>query len=198
MDNTNKYIPGSSYLVDYAIEHFGAEVIGVEKLRVKKPPFPCLTGALNTSSSFKIDKNLYPNIVAAGVDTLELNFGVAEYRQPDMFKWLNDAKSEAVSIGYKGRRGVAVDLFGQEVMEFLPVRPGVVILREGGNDHCQAQVEDDAPSGGMYGQGPAAPGRDAEFLTDALGEGYGDEPGDHAADAGVCSRVGREEQTLPR
>jgi len=102
--------------VDYAIEHFGAEIISVEKIPQKRPPFPCLTGASNTSSSYKIDKNLYHNIVAAGVDTLELNFGVAEYRELDMFKRLNDAKSEAVSAGYKGRKGKSVDWFGQEFM----------------------------------------------------------------------------------
>lgn len=116
MEYTGKYIPGTSYLVDYCIEHFGAEVISVEKLPVTRPPFPCLTGALDTSERFKIDKNKYPNIVAVGVDTLELNFGVAEYRQSDMFKRLNDAKSEAVSAGYKGRRGMAVDWFGKEFM----------------------------------------------------------------------------------
>jgi hypothetical protein len=116
MKDDNEYIPGTSHLVDYAIEHFGAEVVGVEKLPETRPPFPGLTGALNTSSSYRIDKNVYPHIVAAGVDTLELNFGVAGYRQPDMFKRLNDAKSEAVSAGYKGRRGITVDLFGQEFM----------------------------------------------------------------------------------
>jgi len=102
--------------VDYCIEHFGAEVIGVEKLPKTRPPFPCLTGVESTSDSFKIDKNKYPKIVAAGVDTLELNFGVAEYRQPDMFSKINDAKSEAVSAGYKGRLGVPVDWFGREFM----------------------------------------------------------------------------------
>ncbi len=116
MEDTNKYIPGTSYLVDYAIEHFGAEVIGVEKNPNYRPPFPCLTGASNTSDRYKIDKNVYPKIVAAGVDTLELNFGVAEYRQPDMFKWLDDAKLEAASAGYKGRLGIEIDWFGQNFM----------------------------------------------------------------------------------
>ena len=116
MEFTSEYIAGTSHLVDYAIEHYDAEVMGVEKLPETRPPFPCLTGASNTSNSFKIDKNLYPNIVAAGVDTIHLNFGVAEYKQPDMFKWLNDAKLEAVSAGYKGRRGIEVDWFGQEFM----------------------------------------------------------------------------------
>ncbi len=116
MEFTNKYIPGTSYLVDYAIKHFGAEVISVEKLPVTRPPFPCLTGASSTRGSFGIDNNVYPNIVAAGVDTLELNFGVAEYRQPEKFKRLNDGKLEAVSAGYKGRRGIPVDWFGQEFM----------------------------------------------------------------------------------
>lgn len=116
MELTNKYIPGTSYLVDYCIEHYGAEVIGVEILQETRPPFPCLTGVESTSDSFKIDKNKYPKIVAAGVDTLELNFGVAEYRISEMFERLNDAKSEAVSAGYKGRIGVPIDLFGQEFM----------------------------------------------------------------------------------
>jgi len=35
MESSNKYIPGISRLVDYAIKHFGAEVIGVEKLPEK-------------------------------------------------------------------------------------------------------------------------------------------------------------------
>ncbi len=88
----------------------------METIPETRPPFPCLTGASNTSESYKIDKNKYPNIVAAGIDTLELNFGIAEYKQPDMFMKLNDAKSEAVSAGYKGRLGKAVELFGQEFM----------------------------------------------------------------------------------
>jgi hypothetical protein len=33
-----------------------------------------------------------------------------------MFKQLNDAKLEAISAGYKGRRGIAIDLLGQEFM----------------------------------------------------------------------------------
>ena len=70
MEFTNKYIPGTSYLVDYCIEHFGAEVIGVEKLSENRPPFLCLTGASDTSDGFKIDKDKYFDIVAAGVDTL--------------------------------------------------------------------------------------------------------------------------------
>jgi len=116
MELTNKYIPGTSYLVDYCIEHYGAEVIGVEILQETRPPFPCLTGVNNTSDSFRIDNSLYPGIVAAGVDTLELNFGIAEYKSTDMFKKLDDAKLEAVSAGYKGKRGVAVDWFGKEFM----------------------------------------------------------------------------------
>lgn len=116
MVEPNEYIPGTSYLVDYCIEQYGAEVIGVEILKETRLPFPCLTGVLNTSGSYKIDNDRYPNIVAAGVDTLELNFGVNEYRQPDMFKLLNEAKLEAISAGYKGRRGIAVNMFGQEFM----------------------------------------------------------------------------------
>ncbi|MFC1899620.1 hypothetical protein ACFLXP_04755 [Chloroflexota bacterium] len=115
-DSLLQYTPGTSHLVDYAIEHFGAEVINIENLPKTRPPFPCLTGASNTSNSYKIDKNKYPNIVAAGIDTLELNFGVAEYRYPDMFQILSDTKSEVVSAGYKGRRGLAIDWFGQEFM----------------------------------------------------------------------------------
>ena len=116
MEDMSKYIPGTSYLVDYAIEHFGAEVIRVEKLPEKRPPFPCITGASNTSNSYKIDQNLYPNIVAVGTDTLELNCGVIEYPKTEMFKRLDSAKAEAVSAGYKGRKGIAVDWFGQEFM----------------------------------------------------------------------------------
>ena len=116
MEFTNKYIPGTSELIDYAIEHLGAEVIGVEEIPEKKPPFPCLTGVLSTRGSFEIDKGKHQNIVATGVDTIELNFGIAEYRKPDMFKRLGDAKSEAVSAGYKGRLGVPIDCFGQEFM----------------------------------------------------------------------------------
>jgi len=102
--------------VDYAIEHFGAEVIDVDKRPETRPPFPCLTGVSNTSDRFRIDKNLYPDIVAAGVDTLELNFGIAEYRQPEIFERIASAKSEALLAGYKGRLGVPVELFGQEFM----------------------------------------------------------------------------------
>ena len=116
MDDLNKYIPGTSYLVDYCIEHFGAEVIGIEKLPKTRPPFPCLTGVYNTSGSYKVDQNKHPSIVAAGVDTLELNFGINEYRQPDMFTKISDAKAESVADGYKGRLGVPVEWFGQEFM----------------------------------------------------------------------------------
>ena len=146
MDELNKYIPGTSYLVDYCIEHFGAEVIGVEELPKKKPPFPCLTGASSTSNSYKIDKIVYPKIVAAGVDTLELNFGVAEYRQPDMFKRLDDAKLEAVSAGYKGRGGVAIDWFGQEFMvQARGSRGGYEYIIKNGD--IQLQIMPDARSG---------------------------------------------------
>ncbi|MFC2032054.1 hypothetical protein ACFLUS_01595 [Chloroflexota bacterium] len=113
----NKYVPGTSYLVDYCIEHYGAVVIDdAENESKKRPPFPCLTGASNTSNSYKIDQDLYPNIVAVGVDTLELNFGVNEYRHLDMFKQLDDAKLEAASVGYKGHKGIAFDWFVQEYM----------------------------------------------------------------------------------
>lgn len=116
MDLTNNYIPGTSHLVDYCIENFNAEIISIEDNPDYRPPFPCLTGAYNTSNSFKIDNTMYPGIVAAGVDTLELNFGVAEYKSPDMFKKLDELKLEAASAGYKGKRGVAVDWFGNEFM----------------------------------------------------------------------------------
>jgi len=116
MESANKYIPGTSHLVDDAMKHFGAEVISVQKKPRTQPPFPCLTGVCNTSDRFKIDKVRYPNIVAAGVDTLELNFGVNEYRESDMFERLNVAKSEAIDAGYKGRLGVTVELFGNEFM----------------------------------------------------------------------------------
>jgi len=116
MESANKYISGTSYLVDYAVQLYGAKVISVQKKLVEKPPFPCLTGVSGTSDSFRIDKLRYPNIVAAGVDTLELNFGIEEYKELDMFERLNVAKSEAVAAGYKGRLGVPVDLFGNEFM----------------------------------------------------------------------------------
>ena len=116
MESANKYISGTSHLVDYAIKHFGAEVISVQKKPGVQPPFPCLTGVSGTSDSFRIDKVRYPNIVAAGVDTLELNFGIEEYKESDMFERLNVAKSEAIDAGYKGRLGVPVELFGNEFM----------------------------------------------------------------------------------
>jgi hypothetical protein len=116
MVESSKYIPGTSYLVDYAIKHFGAEVISVQKVPGTQPPFPCLTGVYNTSDSFRIDKGRYPNIVAAGVDTLELNFGVNEYRESDMFERLSIARSEAIAAGYKGRLGAPVELFENEFM----------------------------------------------------------------------------------
>jgi len=116
MESANKYIYGTSYLVDYAIKHFGAEVISVQKKLQARPPFPCLTGVSGTSDRFRIDKVRYPNIVAAGVDTLEMNFGIEEYKESDMFERLSVAKSEAVAAGYKGRLGVTVELFGNEFM----------------------------------------------------------------------------------
>jgi len=115
LDDLIKYIPGTSYLVDYCIENFGADVIGVEGPPKIRPPFPCLTGVENASDRYRIDKNVYPKIVAAGVDTLELNFGVVEYRQPDMFKQLDDAKLEAASTGFKSKC-IAIDWFGKEFM----------------------------------------------------------------------------------
>jgi len=146
MIEPNEYIPGSSYLVDYAIKHFGAEVIGVENLPKTRPPFPCLTGVSGTSDSFKIDKNRYPNIVAAGIDTLELNFGVAGYRQPDMFTRLNDAKLEAASAGYKGSRGVAIEWFGQEFMvQARGSRGGYEYLLKNGD--IELQIMPDARGG---------------------------------------------------
>ena len=116
MGKSNKYIPSNSYLVDYAVQLYGAKVISVQKKLVEQPPFPCLTGVCNTSDRFKIDKVKYPNIVAAGVDTLELNFGVEEYKESDMFERLNVAKSEAIAAGYKGRLGVQVELLGNKFM----------------------------------------------------------------------------------
>jgi hypothetical protein len=116
MESNNKYIPGTSYLVDYAIEHYGAEVIEEEYYTDLRPPFPCLTGAYNTSNSYKIDKNLYPKILAAGVDTLELNFGVSGHKQSDVFRHISEVKIEAASAGYKGSKGKAIDLFGKEFM----------------------------------------------------------------------------------
>jgi len=116
MGKYNKYIPSNSYLVDYAVQLYGAKVISVQRKLGTQPPFPCLTGVSGTSDRFRIDKVRYPNIVAAGVDTLELNFGIEEYKESDMFERLNAAKSEAVAAGYKGRLGVPVELFGNEFM----------------------------------------------------------------------------------
>jgi len=145
MEDINKYIPGASYLVDYAIEHFGAEVVSVETLPQKRPPFLCLTGACNTRGRYKIDKNRYPNIVAAGVDTLELNFGVAEYRQPDVFKRLDDAKLEAASAGFKSK-GIAIDWFGKEFMvQARGSRGGYEYLIKNGD--IELQIMPDARSG---------------------------------------------------
>jgi len=116
MAETNGYLPGSSYLVNYAIKHFGAKVISAEKKPGMQPPFPCLTGVCNTSDRFRIDQDRYPGIVAAGIDTLELNFGIDEYIEREMFEQLSGAKLEAVAVGYKGRLGVPVELFGNEFM----------------------------------------------------------------------------------
>lgn len=116
MAETNAYIPGSSYLVDYALKHLGAKVLSVEKRAGVQPPFPCLTGVCNTSDSFRIDQDRYPGIVAAGVDTLELNLGIDHYKEGDMFERLSVAKSEALAAGYKGRFGVPVELFDNELM----------------------------------------------------------------------------------
>jgi len=102
--------------VDYAVQVYGAKVISSQKKLGIEPPFPCLTGVCNTSDSLRIDKGRYPNIVAAGVDTLELNFGVEQYKDVDMFERINAAKEEAIAAGYKGRLGVAVGLFDNEFM----------------------------------------------------------------------------------
>jgi hypothetical protein len=116
MGESNKYIPSNSYLVDYAVQLYGAEIISVQKKLPAGPPFHCLTGVSDTSDRFRIDKVRYPNIVAAGVDTLELNFGIEEYKESDMFERLNVAKEEAIAAGYKGRLGVPVELYGNEFM----------------------------------------------------------------------------------
>ncbi|MFC1943437.1 hypothetical protein ACFLWO_02515 [Chloroflexota bacterium] len=109
------YIPGSNKLADYAIKHLGAEPIGTIREMETRPPFPCLTGASNTSTSDEIDQNLYKGIVAAGIDTLELNFGIAEYKYPDMFEHLNEVKSDAASDGFTSR-GEPIEWFGNEFM----------------------------------------------------------------------------------
>ena len=116
MGKSDKHIPRNSYLVDYAVQVYGAKVISSQKKLGIEPPFPCLTGVCNTSDSLRIDKGRYPNIVAAGVDTLELNFGVEQYKDVDMFERINAAKEEAIAAGYKGRLGVAVGLFDNEFM----------------------------------------------------------------------------------
>lgn len=116
MESDNEYISSTSYLAYYAVKHFGAEIISVQKKMPSEPPFPCLTGVSNTSDRLRIDKDRYPNIVAAGVDTLELNFGVEAYKDLDMFERINTAKEEAIVAGYKGRFGVPVGLFDNEFM----------------------------------------------------------------------------------
>ena len=146
MEDTSKYIPGTSYLVDYAIDHFGAVVTSVENLPKTRPPFPCLTGVYNTSSSYEIDKNRYHGIVAAGVDTLELNFGIAEYQNPEMFRQLNDIKAEAVSARYKGSQGMEVDWFGQIFMlQARGSRGGYEYLLKNGD--IELQIMPDARGG---------------------------------------------------
>ena len=110
------YIPGSSYVVDYALRKLGARVVSVEKKAGVQPPFPCLTGVVNTGDRFRIDQGRYPGIVAAGVDTLELNFGIDDYKERGVFERLSVAKSEALAAGYKGRRGIPVEVFGNEFM----------------------------------------------------------------------------------
>ncbi len=145
-DSLLQYIQATSYLVDYAIEHFNAEVINVENLPKTRPPFPCLTGASNTSNSYKINENKYPNIVAAGVDTLELNIGVADYKYPNMFEILNDAKSEAKSAGYKGRGGIAIDWFNNKFMvQTSGSRKGYEYLLKNGD--IELQIMPDARGG---------------------------------------------------
>ncbi len=116
MELNEEYIPGSSYLVDHCVKELDAEITGIEDNPDNKPPFPCLTGASNTSNSYRIEKESYPNIVAVGVDTLELNFGVSKYRYPDMFKKLDESKLIAANSGYKGNRGVSIGWFGNEFM----------------------------------------------------------------------------------
>ena len=117
----------------------------MEKLPKTRPPFPCLTGASSTSGTFRIDKNVYPKIVTAGVDTLELNFGVAEYRQPDMFERLDDAKLEAASTGFKSK-GIAIEWFGKEFMvQARGSRGGYEYLIKNGD--IELQIMPDARGG---------------------------------------------------
>jgi len=106
---------GKSHLVDYAVNELGAVVVSAERESGSEPPFRCLTGVSNTSDGL-IDRSRYPGIVAAGVDTLELNYGINEYREPGVFEQLSDKKSEAVASGYKGRLGAPVKLCGNEFM----------------------------------------------------------------------------------
>ena len=111
------YKKGESYFADYLINNFGAEVDGIGKSEdYIEPPFPSITGATNTTNSFKIDQNLYPGILAVGVDTLELNFGVNRYANPCMFKTLDDSKAQAASGGHKSANGVSVEWFDKEFM----------------------------------------------------------------------------------
>ncbi|MFC2066512.1 hypothetical protein ACFLUO_05575 [Chloroflexota bacterium] len=114
MEFTNKYIPGSSYLVDYAIEHFGAEVISVEKLPETRPPFPCLTGASNTSCEAKIQEKCTYKILAVGDDTIELNYGISDYHVDGEFSMLEAVKQEIQTGGYKLHAGKEVEWCGEK------------------------------------------------------------------------------------
>ena len=115
MAGRKEYQPGESHLVDYAVKELGAVVGSVGGESRSEPPFRCLTGVSNTSDGL-IDQSKYPGIVAAGVDTLEVNYGINEYRDPGVFEELSEKKSEAVASGYKGRLGAPVNLCGNEFM----------------------------------------------------------------------------------
>lgn len=146
MELNGKYIPGTSYLVDYAIEHCGAKYIGAKELPETRPPFPCLTGVSNTSDSYKIDQSMYPGIVAVGVDTLELNFGIDEYKEQDIFMQIDKIKAEVISAGYKGRHGKEIDFLGNMFMvQARGSRGGYEYLIKNGD--IELQIMPDARGG---------------------------------------------------
>ena len=62
MSRFDKHIHSGSYLVDYAVQVYGAKITSVQKKMPIVPPFPCLTGVCNTSDRLRIDKDRYPNI----------------------------------------------------------------------------------------------------------------------------------------
>jgi hypothetical protein len=97
-------------------------------------------------NSFSIDKIKHPNIVAVGVDTLELNIGVDAYADKGVFDRLESAKLEAASLGYKGRLGTSLEFMGVP-FKILPrgSKGGYPYLLQNGD--VELQVMPDARGG---------------------------------------------------